>query len=130
MLRTLIPAVVALGVLGSPASAYLARNNLVVVPEGNGTFNIPYRGKSGANEFWCAAGEYVQHGISLPGNTRIWRLSEPPRRQGEGIRFSLTPVGAASETGLMLLSDGPPGSVLAVTATNVCPPSDMLYDRD
>ncbi len=122
MPRLLIPAVLALGLTAVPASAWLSRNNLVVVPEGGGTFNIPYRGRSGDNEFWCAAGDYVQNALGLPGNTRIWRLSEPPRRQGEGIRFSLNPEGAASRTGLAVFGSGPAGSVLALTATGVCPP--------
>lgn len=121
-LRTLIAAALALGLIAGPASAFLSRNNLVIVPEGNDTFNIPFRGRSGDNEFWCAAGDYVQRGLGLPANTRIWRLSEPPRRQGEGIRFSLRPEGAASRSGLAVFGSGPPGSVLAITATGVCPP--------
>lgn len=121
-LRILVPAALAFGLIAAPASAYLSRNNLLVVPEGGNTFNIPYRGRSGDNEFWCAAGDYVQNFLGLPGNTRIWRLSEPPRRRGEGIRFSLSPEGAASRTGLAVFGTGPAGSVLAITATGVCPP--------
>lgn len=120
--RTLFPAVLALGLIAGPAAAFLSRNNLLIVPEGNDTFNIPFRGRSGDNEFWCAAGDYVQRGLGLPANTRIWRLSEPPRRRGEGIRFSLRPDGAASRTGLAVFGSGPAGSVLAITATGVCPP--------
>jgi hypothetical protein len=41
---------------------------------------------------------------------------------GEGIRFSLSPEGAASRTGLAVFGTGPAGSVLAITATGVCPP--------
>ena len=130
MPRHLIPAVLALGLTAVPASAWLSRNNLVVVPEGGDTFNIPYRGRSGDNEFWCAAGDYVQNALGLPGSTRIWRLSEPPRRQGEGIRFSLSPEGAASRTGLAVFSSGPPGSVLALTATGVCPPRSGRFSTN
>ena len=120
--RILIPAVLAFGLIAAPASAFLSRNNLLVVPEGGTTFNIPFRGKSGDNEFWCAAGDYVQNFLGLSGSTRIWRLSEPPRRRGEGIRFSLSPEGAASRTGLAVFGSGPAGSVLAATAIGVCPP--------
>lgn len=130
VLRILLPAALALGLSAVPAAAYLTRNNLLVVPEGNGVFNIPYRGKSGDSEFWCAAGDYVQRGLGLPANTRIWRLSEPPRRQGEGVRFSLNPEGAASRTGLAVFSSGPTGSVLAVTATGVCPPRIGRFSTD
>jgi hypothetical protein len=120
--RFLIPAALAFGLIAAPASAFLSRNNLLVVPEGGDTFNIPFRGKSGDSEFWCAAGDYVQNFLGLPANTRIWRLSEPPRRRGEGIRFSLRPEGAASRTGLAVFGSGPTGSVLAITALGVCPP--------
>jgi hypothetical protein len=84
--RFLLPAALAFGLIAAPASAFLSRNNLLVVPEGRDTFNIPFRGKSGDSEFWCAAGDYVQNFLRLPANTRIWRLSEPPRRRGEGIQ--------------------------------------------
>jgi hypothetical protein len=120
--RFLLPAALAFGLIAAPASAFLSRNNLLVVPEGRDTFNSPFRGKSGDSEFWCAAGDYVQNFLGLPANTRIWRLSEPPRRRGEGIRFSLRPEGAASRTGLAVFGSGPPGSVLAITALGVCPP--------
>ncbi|MCA3513508.1 MAG: hypothetical protein IOC96_09790, partial [Rhodobacter sp.] len=63
-------------------------------------------------------------------STRIWRLSEPPRRQGEGIRFSLRPEGAASRTGLAVFSSGPAGSVLALTATGVCPPRSGRFSTN
>jgi hypothetical protein len=120
--RILLSAALAFGLIASPASAWLARNNLVVVPDGKGTFNIPYRGKSGDSEFWCAAGDYVQNGLGLSPSTRIWRLSEPPRKAKDGIRFSLSAAGAASKTGLSVYGSGPKGSVSAITAIGVCPP--------
>ena len=87
----------------SPAAAsadFLAENRLVVVPGPGGTFSVPFRGESGASAFWCAAGDYVIRELNLPRGTRIYRTSEPPRRSGEGIAFSLSPAGAASSTGL------------------------------
>lgn len=83
-----------------PAQAYLAGNDLVVEPEGPASFSVPFRGASGAPAFWCAAGEYARVALGAAPGARIYRLSEPPRRSGEGIRFSMNPEGAASRTGL------------------------------
>lgn len=115
--------VVALSVAlaASPAMAFFSQNSLVVVDEGNGTFNVPFRGKSGDPEFWCAAGDYVIRGLGMPVSTRIFRLSEPPRRQGQGIRFSLNPEGAASRTGVAVFTTGPTGSISATLAQSFCP---------
>jgi hypothetical protein len=112
-----------LATLAVPASAYIAANGLLVQRESARTFNVPYRGLSGDTDFWCAAGDYVNNFLGLPGGTRIYRLSEPPRRSGQGIRFSLDPEGAASRTGLAIFSsDGPKGSVSASMAFALCPP--------
>jgi hypothetical protein len=106
----------------APAQAYIATNGLLVQPESATTFNVPFRGRSGVSEFWCAAGDYVRNFLNMPAGTRIFRLSEPPRRGGEGIRFSLSGEGAASSTGLSIVSSGPRGSVSASTAFALCPP--------
>jgi hypothetical protein len=118
-----------LAMTAAPASAYIAANGLLVQPEGQpGTFNVPYRGLSGDTEFWCAAGDYVNNFLNLPGGTRIYRLSEPPRRSGHGIRFSLNPEGAASRTGLAIFSsDGPSNSVSASMAFALCPPRFFVF---
>ncbi|MEM9425552.1 MAG: hypothetical protein AAGA06_02520 [Pseudomonadota bacterium] len=84
------------------APAWLAPNGLVVEPRSDG-FHIPYRGLSGARDFWCAAGEYVLRELRLPRDTVIYRTSSPPRRSGQGISFSLSPEGA-KKPGLILLS--------------------------
>lgn len=89
--------------LAGPGAAFIASNDLVVVPNGQADFVVPYRGKSGPTDFWCAAGDYVMRGLAQSGTTPIYRLSEPPRRSGEGVRFSLSPEGAASGSGLLLL---------------------------
>ena len=107
--------------LAGPASAFIAQNSLLVVPEGPRTFNVPFRGTSGNSDFWCAAGDYVIRGLGLRGGTRVFRLSEPPRRSGDGIRFSLDGAGAASSTGLVVFSSGPAGSVSASLAQGLCP---------
>ena len=84
------------------APAWIAQNGLIV-EERAGGFHVPYRGLSGARDFWCAAGDYVIRELNLPPDTLIYRTSSPPRRSGDGIRFSLRPEGA-KKPGLLLLS--------------------------
>ncbi|MCA3439586.1 MAG: hypothetical protein IOC92_00320 [Rhodobacter sp.] len=109
--------------LAAPAWSFVAVNGLIVQPEGEGTFNVPFRGLAGDADFWCAAGDYVNNFLGMPGGTRIFRLSEPPRQQGQGIRFSLSAEGASAKSGLSIFSsDGPPGSVSAAMAFALCPP--------
>lgn len=86
--------------LAGPATAFTAQNGLIVRDEGAGDFVVPWRGRSGAADFWCAAGDYGVRALHLPPSTRIYRASEPPRRAGDGVRFTLDPARAASSTGL------------------------------
>ena len=95
----LIPALLLALLPAAPAAAYLADNGLVVEPIGKGEFHVPYRGYSRLGEFWCAAGDYGVRVLHLPPGQLIYRASEPPRRSGEGIRFTLDPEAAASTTG-------------------------------
>jgi hypothetical protein len=48
-----------------------------------------------------------------------YRLSEPPRRAGQGIRFSLDPTGRASGTGLNTVGNDD-GSLSVGAAGNQC----------
>jgi hypothetical protein len=120
-LRLLLPALfLSLAAPADSRTEYIARNGLVVIAETSRTFNVPFRGLSGDSEFWCAVGDFVQRGLGMPGGTLIFRLSEPPRRQGQGIRFSLDPEGAASRTGLLMISNNPPGAASAALAFGLC----------
>ncbi|MGR3757761.1 MAG: hypothetical protein ACU0AT_11110 [Tranquillimonas sp.] len=96
MPRRLLTAVCAALVLPAGAQAFVAENGLVVEPRADGSILVPYRGKSGLGDFWCAAADYVIRGENRPSATRIYRVSPPPRRSGEGIVFSLSPEGAAN----------------------------------
>lgn len=100
-----------------PAQAFIAKNRLIVEPRPDGTFEVPYRGLSGASDFWCAAGDYVARELGLPPSTEIFRLSSPPRRGGQGVVFSLSPEGAR-KTGLFLFGGG--NSVSASHARALC----------
>ncbi|WP_108483462.1 hypothetical protein [Oceaniglobus ichthyenteri] len=120
-----LPFAVAVGLTAAPASAYLASNGLVVQPQGDG-FYVPYRGKSGARAFWCAAGEYAQKQLGLSPSVTIFRTSEPPRRSGEGIAFSLSPGQAASKTGLATF--GTRGGGISINhARSLCDESPFLF---
>jgi hypothetical protein len=122
-LRRLLIAPLAAAVLAaaSPASAYIAINGLVVQDDGQGNMFVAYQGLSGDPAFWCAVGDYVLNFRDMPSGTRIYRTSEPPRRQGQGISFSLSPENAASRTGLAVMTDGPKGSISTTTAFALCP---------
>lgn len=120
-----IPALVlALASLAAaPASAFVATNGLIVHATPSGGFEVPYRGLSGASDFWCAAGDYVVRELGLAPATRIFRTSPPPRRSGEGITFSLSPEGATA-TGLVLWGGG--GSISASHARLLCDDPDII----
>lgn len=119
MLRALLFA--ALCLAADPARAFIASNDLVVEREGPATFAVPYRGRSGAPAFWCAAGDYAARVLGAAATDRIWRLSEPPRRSGDGIRFSLAPDGRASRTGLALIGEDD-ASLSVAHARQLCEP--------
>ncbi|MEO9825678.1 MAG: hypothetical protein ABJF50_14780 [Paracoccaceae bacterium] len=103
--------------VATPASAFVAKNGSVVRSTGGSSFEVPYRGHSGARQFWCAAGEYVVRELGQPVTTKIYRTSSPPRRAGNGISFSLSPEGA-KRTGLLVL--GNPKGISASFARSLC----------
>ncbi|PZQ99158.1 MAG: hypothetical protein DI533_00145 [Cereibacter sphaeroides] len=114
-------ALVALSAMPASAS-YMAINGIQVFPEKGGrTFDVPLQSRTTDQSFWCAAGDYVLVGLRLPGKTPIYRIGEPPRKAGGGMRFSLDPAGAASKTGVTIFSNsGPKNSVSASIARNLC----------
>jgi len=121
---SLLAAIVCAG--AAHASNYLTSNGLVVEPRGD-TFFVPYRGLSGARDFWCAAGEYAQNKLHQPPAAIIYRTTEPPRRSGEGIGFSLSPSQSASATGLVRFG-GQGGGMTIAAAQNHCD-TEMLFFR-
>lgn len=121
-------AVVCLGlaVLAGPAEAYYARNNFVV--EQISPVQMVVYPRSGLNpiDAWCAVGDYVITMLDMPVATKIWRISEPPRKRGEGIVFSLTDEGAASTSGLNTLGEHPL-YVTAAAGRAFCPQSILFW---
>lgn len=125
MIRHAAIAAATLLALALPVQAFTARNGLVVDARPDGSFEVPYRGLSGSSDFWCAAGDYVVRHLSLPASTRIYRLSSPPRRSGQGVIFSLSPEGA-KKPGLFLLSGS--RSVSASHARALCDAKALNVD--
>ena len=121
MKRTLVIALLA----ATPASAFVADNDLIVHATGEGRFEVPYRGLSGTSDFWCAAGDYVISELGQSVTTKIYRTSSPPRRGGTGISFSLSPEGA-KRTGLFIFGD--PRGVSASFARTLCDTARLPLD--
>ncbi len=95
--------------LASPAFGFTAQNGLIVRSDGASDFTVPWRGKSGPQDFWCAAGDYAIRALHLAPTAMIYRASEPPRRAGEPMTFTLSADRAAASSGLVTLFDQRPG---------------------
>ena len=127
MLRYVLLAVAL--VAAAPAHAFTSSNRMRVEATGPVTFSVTARGGNfGALDFWCAAGEYAWKRLRAPNNARIYRLSEPPRRSGQPIVFSLDPTGKASRTGLAVIGNDD-GSLSVASARNQCAASRSLNER-
>jgi hypothetical protein len=111
---------VLLALTASPAAAFIAQNDFVVQRGEEGRFAVLPRGGMSAPQAWCAAGDYALRFLNKPVGTRIWRISEVPRRAGESIVFSFSPEGAASSTGLVMLYGSDDGSLSATAAQQMC----------
>jgi hypothetical protein len=92
------------------------------------TFDVLYRGEAMEQDFWCAAGNYAARKLGAKSATRIYRISEPPRRAGQGIRFSLDPAGKASRTGLNSVG-ADDGSLSVASAKNQCEVARQMKQR-
>lgn len=93
--RHALAAVAVVAGLGlGPVQAFVASNGLLVQQVNETDFFVPFRGRPAATSFWCAAGDFVVRGLDLRPGTRVFRLSPPPRRGGDGVLFSLSPEGA------------------------------------
>ena len=88
-----------------PAYGYQARNGQTVTPRGAQDFVVEQRNGAAVRAYWCAAAEYAQRELGAGFSTRVYRASEPPRRRGEAIAFTLDPARRASASGLVVLND-------------------------
>lgn len=113
----------------APAHAFTSSNRMRVEATGPVTFEVRARGGNyGAADFWCAAGEYAARRLNARENAPIFRLSEPPRRSGQPIVFSLDPAGRASSTGLITFGRDD-GAMSVGAARNQCEMQRLLRER-
>ena len=90
-----------------PAQAFTAQNGMTAVQTGPSEITVLHEIRRGDTDYWCAAGDFAQRALGLPGNTRLWRASPKPRRAGDGIVFTLDPARAAPGAGLSQFGSGP-----------------------
>ena len=114
-----IPVAAALALLLAVPVPAVAANRLPVEPVNATTFEVLPRGETYEQDFWCAAADYAARKLGARSATRIYRISEPPRRAGQGIRFSLEPTGKASRTGLNSIGNDD-ASLSVGSAQNQC----------
>lgn len=81
--------ILALAALAAPAQAFTAQNGMQVDASGPQAFTVRFPSPDAETQYLCAAGDFVMRGLGLPGVTRIYRASPPPRKQGQGIAFTL-----------------------------------------
>jgi hypothetical protein len=108
--------------------APVAASRLPVSPVTQTTFDVLPRGSVFEQDLWCTAGDHAARSLGARSTTRIYRISEPPRRAGQAVRFSLDPSGKASRTGLNVLGDDD-GSLSVSSAKNQCAAARMMRDR-
>jgi hypothetical protein len=77
-------------------------------------------------DFWCAAGAYANSRLNAASTARIYRISPPPRRAGQGVTFSMNPAGAANSTGLATIGGSSDGSMSVASARQQCQVSRQL----
>ena len=78
-----------LAVLAAPVQAFYARNGMYVTPLDAETFAVEFPSYDNETQYLCAAGDYVLRALGMSALTRIYRASPPPRKQGQGIIFTL-----------------------------------------
>ena len=90
-----------------PASAWTARNGMTAVQTAPSEITVIHEVRRGDTDYWCAAGDFAQREMGVPGNTRLWRASPKPRGAGDGIVFTLDKAKAAPGAGLSQFGSGP-----------------------
>lgn len=93
--RSLLLAIGLLVMPMSTASAFTAANGMTVASDGPRSFVVaPLRGRNGATDYWCAAGDFAIRRLGLRPSTRLFRMTSGSGKSG--IRFSLDEKGSVS----------------------------------
>jgi hypothetical protein len=87
-------------IAATPAMAFQARNTLMVQGSEARITVAPSAGQA-APQSWCAAGDFVIRALGRSPTTPVYRISQAPRRAGQGVEFSLQADGAAAKSGLI-----------------------------
>ncbi len=118
--------------LAAPANAFTARNGLEARQLSASEIEVPFRNVGTETAYWCAAGDYAVRVLNLPAATRIYRASPPPRKQGQGIIFTLDPAKAV-DPGLSIFGSDKTSVSLGHATGNFCSLDDIypfsLFDR-
>ncbi len=79
----------------TPAFAWRAVNGTEVNPVRKGVFEVIPHGRSGAQQFWCGAGDYARVALGIGPTQRlyIWRAIGPSetRPGSKSVQFALSP---------------------------------------
>ena len=76
-------------------------------------FTVEYQLNAGFTDYWCGAGKFVTEKLGLPGRTRVYLLSPPPRKAGKGLSFTLDATRSAGTTGVTTFGGPQDGSMSA-----------------
>jgi hypothetical protein len=116
--------------LPSAAHAFRADNYHEVNPLTDGAFEVISRPGSGAQDFWCAAGDFARSQMGVAANRRIYiaqgRAPAVTKPGYTGVQFTLTPPEAALDRNsrpITLDIDNVGDSLRAAFASQYC------YDR-
>ncbi|MGD9864273.1 MAG: hypothetical protein AB7S99_13775 [Pseudodonghicola sp.] len=115
----------ALAAMPGLALAWQALNGHEVRDLGGGVYEVIGRAGSGAQEYWCGAGDFAIAVLGAPAAQRvyIWRpLGASVSRPGhEAVQFSLTPPkGADTSTGISLTVRRAGDNLSAAMAQQYC----------
>ncbi|MBU3029916.1 hypothetical protein [Paracoccus marinaquae] len=112
-----------------PAAAFTAQNGMTAMQVGPTEIAVPFDSPRQDTDYWCAAGDFAERVMKLPGKTRIWRASPKPRKAAEGILFTLDPAQKAEGAGLSHFGSGPrDGSIpVGMAVGNFCRPPIRLW---
>lgn len=97
-----------------PAAAFTAQNGMNVTRTGPSAIAVAYEVRRDDTDYWCAAGDFAQRALGLPGRTPLWRASPKPRGAGQGIAFTLDPGQAAAGAGLSQFGAGPRDGAISI----------------
>ncbi|SIQ29718.1 hypothetical protein SAMN05421641_10614 [Paracoccus thiocyanatus] len=101
-------------ILPLPAEAFTARNGMIATQVGPTEIAVAHRMRRDDTDYWCAAGDFAQRALDLPGQTRIWRATPKPRQAGQGIVFTLDPANKAEGAGVSAFGAGQRDGSLSV----------------